>query len=879
MRIDRVRLKNFCGVAEAEVKFAPTGVTIVHGPNEAGKSTLMHGISVLFDHRDDSRKEEVRLTKPVNRDVGSEVEADVAIGEHAFTYFKRFHKDRETRLTIHAPRAESLGGREAHERVQQILSGSVDTALWQALRIVQGGNLEMPALLNQPALAQALDRAAGQAKSGEKEEALFDAARAEYKRYFTDTGKEREDPLGQARRRAAEAAEKERELFAQLKAIEADVNHFAEVERSAATLRRSLAALASAQVKAQAEWDAVEQLVAGEARAKAAHQIAHQAAQAARNAVQQRNEMIAQVGTAAGNAAGATAKKDSTAAALGEAEQALGSARSKRDAASATASRCDAEEAIRRADHEFRVEAFELVRMEERAGHVRKADEAAAAAAAVLAATKITEKLRAGIRDAEIGFKTAQGILNAASPQLTIKLLKAVAVAVNGKALSLKAGEARVLPVTEPVSATVADSVELRVDPGASAETQRQAVSDAESALAKACARAGVASPEEAETAWAALQAAKRTVDDRDRIAKEHLRDLTREALAGRIKAARAKVRAYEAKRAAEPALPANAEEAKTLLEAASKAAAEARRALREADAVYGPVQEHHAQCREAHAANAALFEQATKDHAAGLERLEAARKGAGDDALTRSLASAEAAAKSALESLAAAERSLGAADPESAKKILDTSESALKRAREQCEEQDRTLLTLKTRLDLVGDKGLAEALAEQQRVAFEAKDALERVSRRATAAKLLHDTLATEREAMRRAYVAPLREGIERLGRHVFGPTLRVEVDENLRVVSRTVDGVTVALEQLSTGAREQMGLLVRLAAASIVSKDGGVPLVLDDALGSTDEGRLESMGAVLRIASEDVQTIILTCAPERYVHVGARASVAIST
>ena len=57
----------------------------------------------------------------------------------------------------------------------------------------------------------------------------------------------------------------------------------------------------------------------------------------------------------------------------------------------------------------------------------------------------------------------------------------------------------------------------------------------------------------------------------------------------------------------------------------------------------------------------------------------------------------------------------------------------------------------------------------------------------------------------------------------------------------------------------------------------EGGVPLVLDDALGSTDEGRFESMGAVLRIASQDIQTIILTCAPERYVHVGAQVSAAI--
>ena len=83
--------------------------------------------------------------------------------------------------------------------------------------------------------------------------------------------------------------------------------------------------------------------------------------------------------------------------------------------------------------------------------------------------------------------------------------------------------------------------------------------------------------------------------------------------------------------------------------------------------------------------------------------------------------------------------------------------------------------------------------------------------------------------------------------------------------------------LDQLSTGAREQMGLLVRLAAASMVSKEGGVPLVLDDALGSTDEGRTQAMGTVLRIASQDLQTIILTCSPERYVHVGAAVSVAL--
>ncbi len=877
MRIDRVRLKNFCGVGDAEVKFAATGVTIVHGPNEAGKSTLMTGINVLFDHRDDSRKEEVRLTKPVSRDVGSEVEADVEIGDCRFTYFKRFHKDRETVLTIHAPTAESLAGREAHERVQRILNGSVDTALWQALRIVQGSNLEMPALHNQPALAQALDRAAGQAQSGEKEDALFDAAYSECRLYYTDTGREKEDPLGQARTRASEAAEQARGFLAQLKEVEDDVGRHATLERSVATLKRNLAGLEAAQHRAQVAWDAVSKLAEQVERAKSAHQLADHAMQAANSAVRQRNEMIGRVTADIRKVDEARARNGKTADALAGAASALTAAKLARDAASVTATRCDAQERTRREDHEFRDAEFELLRMEERLEHVVQADTAAATASALLAATRITEKLRASIRSAEVDLKTAQGVLDSASPQLIIKALKATSLTINGGHQTLSAGEERLMPVTETVSATLADLLELRVEPGTSAEALRQALREAASALARTCAKAGVAGPEAAEAAWTALQDAKRTVADRDRIAREHLRDLTREALGEHIRTARARVQAYRGGRNSELAIPATSDEARNLREQAVKAAADARKSLQEKEAVLAPVQEHHAGYRAHHAANAALLEQAGKDHSLAVERLETERTRASDDALTRALAAAEGATKSARENLKATQDNYGSADPASAKAILDTSVSALKNARDQCDAQDRDLIVLRTRLELIGDKGLAEALAEAQRVAFEAGDALDRLMRRAAAAKLLYDTLRAEREAMRRAYVAPLREGIERLGRHVFGPTLRVEVDEGLRVVSRTVEGVTVSLAQLSTGAREQMGLLVRLAAASMVSKDGGVPLVLDDALGSTDEGRLESMGAVLRIASQDIQTIILTCAPERYVHVGAQVTAAM--
>jgi len=877
MKIKRIRLKNFCGVDEVEVRLSPTGVTLIHGPNEAGKSTLMTAVDVLFDYLDDSKREEVRNTQHVSKDVGAEVEADIEIGDYRFTYFKRFHKDRETVLKIYSPRAENLSGREAHERVRQILDGSVDTGLWQALRILQGGNLGMPALHDQRALSEALDRAAGQAEAGDKENALFEAAYTEYGQYYTDTGKGKPS-LVQARSRAAAASAEEQGLQSELTALEADVTRHASLEKSLATLKHGLAELDAAQSRAQATWETVSRLAEVVDRARSAKQLADHAVQRAQGALEQRNELIDQQAASEKKVQDAKSLHDQTTAALNSATESLSEARTKRDLATATATSRDAEESIRRADLEFREEEFELVRMQERLQHVTDADDAAAQASAVVSTTKITEQLRTTIRNAEVRLKTEQGILNSASPKISITSLESGPIAIDGEALTLQAGQAREFPVNETVSVRIGSVAEVRVEPGTSADALKQAVADAESALAKACARAGVANAEEAETAWASLADAKRTLADRDRVTKEHLRDLTREELGIRIQASKAKVDAYEANRSSEIALPSTSDECRALLGSATMAAAEARANQMRAEAVFGKVQEYHTRCREEHARSSATLEREQQDHQNAVQRLEQARALSSDAALTSALETAEANAGTASANFTAAENRLEGADPESAKSMFETATAAAKAAREQFDAQDRELIGLRTKLDLVGDKGLAEALAESKRVAFEAEDSLARLQRRALAAKLLYETLSAERQAMRRAYVAPLREGIERLGRLVFGSTFRVDVDERLQVVRRTVDGVTVSVKQLSTGAQEQLGLLVRLAAASMVSKNGGVPLVLDDALGSSDEDRLKAMGAVLRVASQDSQTIIITCAPERYVHVGAQSSVALS-
>ncbi len=189
MRITRVRLKNYRGIDEREIELEPLGVTVIQGPNEIGKSSIAEGLDLLLEHLDSSGRKEIKDVQPVGRDVGPEVEVDMETGPYAFTYRKRFLRDRETVLRITRPRPENLAGREAHERVQSMLEETLDRSLWRALRITQGDKVGDIKLNGIGSLSAALDAAAGTTPVGDAETSLYDRAREEYLKYWTDTGR------------------------------------------------------------------------------------------------------------------------------------------------------------------------------------------------------------------------------------------------------------------------------------------------------------------------------------------------------------------------------------------------------------------------------------------------------------------------------------------------------------------------------------------------------------------------------------------------------------------------------------------------------------------------------------------------------------------
>ena len=136
MRLHRLVLTNYRGIAHREIDFPDSGVIVICGANEVGKSSMIEALDLLLEAKDRSTKKEVKQVKPTHADVGSEVLAEISTGPYRFVYRKRFHKKCETELTITAPRREQLTGDEAHERVQAMLAETVDTGLWHAQRVL-----------------------------------------------------------------------------------------------------------------------------------------------------------------------------------------------------------------------------------------------------------------------------------------------------------------------------------------------------------------------------------------------------------------------------------------------------------------------------------------------------------------------------------------------------------------------------------------------------------------------------------------------------------------------------------------------------------------------------------------------------------------------
>jgi hypothetical protein len=877
MKFLRLRVAGYRGVQSAEVQFASTGITLVQGPNEVGKTSLGEAIGLLFEFPDSSKHRAVDAIRPVHRDEGPEIELQAESGPYSFTYFKRFHKKPETRLTITRPKPENLTGRDAHDRAEAILRETLDIDLWKALTIQQGDAIQQPALAKQTSLSAALDKAAGGRPADPREEGLFDRVREEYTRYYTGHGAERRD-LTESRKAQSVAQTEVVGIEQEIRDLEQDIDRAVALQRELGQLRRKEDELSKEVASHAASLAQIGVLEAALSAAQLKLETARKGEQIARRDKETRQGFVDAVEKSGKEHKRIEETTVMSLSALKRADEELKKAQDGCNDSDRKRKEADGLATLRRADFDYYNNKLHLDQLRERKKRIDQARKSAEQAEEMLVRNRVDKHALKAIQDAERALLTASAQLETAAPTLLLRGLAECLLSIDGFEIRLSKGEVRSISVADRSRLTLSNTLDVEITAGSSTEGLSRKVEEAREGLDKACAAAGVKNPDEARKAFEDRRDASRHVETKGEVEKDNLRDLTYEQLERKLNGLQKGVPEYLAKRVPEPAICPHLESAKKEWANAEAAQREANReweTAREAlDAARTIREGLNTKNREARVQLDIL----AKDLGHAQENLEKARKTVPDDALDLNLAEAVRAVAREEGDAGSAETSLKAKNPERVKALAEAAKGSLQTTQNRRSSAQTELTQVQTRLKIHGEEGLHEKLHMAQTNLERISHENESLFRRAAVAKLLFESMREERDKARQAYVAPLKEKIEGLGRLVFDDAFQVVINEDLQIASRTSKGVTVPFDSLSGGTKEQLSLIFRLACSMIVAKDGGTPLILDDALGYTDPERLRLMGAVLAKAARECQVVIFTCVPDRYGNVGEATVVAMS-
>ncbi len=882
MRIHRIALRNFRGVADAQVSLATDGVTVIEGPNEVGKSSLAEAIDLILEQPDSSAKAAVKAVKPVHRDEGAEVELELTTGAYHVVYAKRWHKLSYTTLRVLAPSPENYTGRQAHDRMKEILAQTLDESLWRALRYQQGTAISQAALGESHSLSSALDTAAsGTALGGSDEANLWEQAQAERLRYFTPGGRPTAE-LAHLDNQVGDYRERADQLRGELERLDAAAERhlrltteLGQVGKQLDDQRRVVRAHNEAWEQVAAEQRQVADLAKSE-------QIATAQATAAQATAAERSRLIEYARKAAASLRELEVAAKSESPGLAAARAAHTTALGLRDAARKDHRNSEAANRVAAADFEYFRELLELERLVERHDRALRAEAKLNEATAFLESCPIDEDKLTEIENANEAALQTQARLTGESPSVRIEALRNFELTVNGEHCSMYGGK-----VVEQCSnqgsleLTLDDMARITIAAGTATRQLADAAAEAQRQLADLYSRVGVIGDNPIVQARRLQQqrlSAQRDEEQARQTLQNDLRDLTPQIIAEKIDRAKVGTTKYQPERSCETPLPTGLDEAQIRSQQAATSLDQARQlAEQQEEKLAGPAAALEV-ARTADAERNVRIELADQNRLSAEDDLAAARANSSDDDLARH---SDELAKTAAASLAthqSAANELAARDPAGARLLRDNAREVLTRMDSDSRHLESELTRVTTELEIKGEQGLQDQLdsVESRLVHLNRKKA--QLDRQAAAAQLLYEQLAAHRDAAKRSYVRPFREQVEKLGKIVFGPSLAVELDhKNLQITSRTLDGVTIPYESLSTGAKEQLCVISRLACAALVnprpsgSPDIGAPVIIDDAFGYSDTSRLERLGAVLALAGRQSQVIVLTCTPERYRNVGS--------
>lgn len=245
-------------------------------------------------------------------------------------------------------------------------------------------------------------------------------------------------------------------------------------------------------------------------------------------------------------------------------------------------------------------------------------------------------------------------------------------------------------------------------------------------------------------------------------------------------------------------------------------------------------------------------------DHSANEDR---------DADLEKAVHNAAAAQQAASDEAGNVEKALAESDPAGARRELQAATEARGKVEANLRDRQQKVRDLEVELRTLGKDDLAAEIevADGELARAEAQE--KRLSHEADALTLLYNTLESEEQIARETFLAPVRERIQPYLKRLFpGSDLMLD-DQTLNITHLRRDGQDEPYERLSIGTREQLAVLARLAFADLLDQHGKKsPIILDDALVFSDDGRFEEMQRILDRAAERLQIIVLTCHERAY-------------
>ena len=874
MRIHRITLKNFRGVTDNTVEFAIQGVTVLVGPNEIGKSSIPEGLDVLLRIFHDSKRSEITDLKPVGNDAGPEVEADISLGEYRFVYSKRWLKNATTTLTITEPTHLQFTGRDAHDKVIELLDSHLDRPLFDALRYVQGTAVGQHGISKSTSLMAALDQATS-SRSAEPDggTALIDAIEAEYERYFTPGGKVKVERTQVGERLAAARASLESSEQS-LRGLEQLGAEFASVVERITKAEGRLETCRVERVEIDEKLTEINAVERDLAEAAADCRLAESEQAGVLRDQATRMALIDAERTASDDVDRLQAQHAGVAETLSVADAALAGVLEEID-------RCEHA-------HQAALDAEEVAGLElqRRDAHVavgllgrrlkefNQAEETRVAATRVLEANDaITTKARGALDQALTRVTQAEAVRTAGQPTVIVEPTSDLTIEVDGVKEIIVGGESKRWTVDGTSTVALGDIAKVIVTAPTDDEVEGE-LAAAHANLARVVEKYGldVNDPRgDLESRLAEIAAAKQDIVHADSRRDAALFDLTPEQLKAKYENAVALIAGFDD---ADASL--DVEAAKTALAEATATRSAAAQALGRSTAERRGLDEH---------TNAQRIElsRLSGEHAHAEHALEHATEAMSQARATRSDVDLSAAVDFSKEALAGAisrQQTLqvrrDAASPEVVRAAETNLEARERRVLNELDADRTRREQLTGELRALGSQDLQADLDRSQAEVDTLTREYEALERRARAAQLLRNTFNRHRETARANRARPYADEVNRLGRFVFGPTAHFTINSSdFTVTSRTMDGTTVSFDQLSTGAKEQMSVVATLACAILVNPDGqdgeaGAPVILDDVLGFADPTRLRRLGPVFAEAAKSAQVILLTASPERYESIG---------